>query len=361
LPTVALAFPAVEEALPDTVAAEPAMPAIGTTPQGPDVPEVAAIADTPLEGDPAPEHRSDAPRPTPTASASVQSPPVPAEAEPAPPPAARADDSVPREATKVETPRAASEKLPDPVVASGTKPAAAPAPTPQQAEPKSDRREAAAPDPVAVDQTTDAPTRSESRQATAAATATSTVAAAGEPRPASGLAAVSEAAAPEGPRADWRLTAPEPTQQSVRATVETPRALPPVAPQALAGQITLAVGRATTDRSVEIRLDPPELGRVQINLRPTETGLQATVLAERPETHDLLRRHADLLARDLGAAGFRDVSLDFAAGGQTAPGRDEARAAIVAANAAADVPPEAAVRPAPVRRDVVAGGLDIRL
>jgi hypothetical protein len=147
----------------------------------------------------------------------------------------------------------------------------------------------------------------------------------------------------------------------VRATVETPRALPPVAPQALAGQITLAVGRATTDRSVEIRLDPPELGRVQIHLRPTETGLQATVLAERPETHDLLRRHADLLARDLGAAGFRDVSLDFAAGGQSAPGRDEARAAIVAANAAANVPAEPAVRPAPARRDVVAGGPDIRL
>jgi hypothetical protein len=336
------------------------MPAIEATPQGPDVPEVATIADTPLEGDPEPEHRSDPPRPAPTAIASVQSPPAPAEAGPAPPPAARADDSVPREAPTIETPRAASEKLPDPVVASGTKPAAAPAPTPQQAEPNPDRREAAAPDAGPVDEIADAPRRSESvRHATA--TATSTVAAAAEPRPASGLAAVSEATAPEGQRADWRLTTPEPAPQSVRATVETPRALPPVAPQALAGQITLAVGRATTDRSVEIRLDPPELGRVQIHLRPTETGLQATVLAERPETHDLLRRHAELLARDLGAAGFRDVSLDFAAGGQTAPGRDEARAAIVAANAAADVPPEAAVQPAPARRDVVAGGLDIRL
>ena len=84
-------------------------------------------------------------------------------------------------------------------------------------------------------------------------------------------------------------------------------------------QITLAVGRAV-DRQVEIRLDPPELGRVHIQLTPTEQGLQAVVMAERPETHDLLRRHAEVLTKDLNAAGYDNVSLDFAAGG-----RDTAR------------------------------------
>jgi hypothetical protein len=153
---------------------------------------------------------------------------------------------------------------------------------------------------------------------------------------------------------DWRLTA-EPAVH--RPPAHAPQPFAPVAPQALADQITLAIGRAN-DRSVEIRLDPPELGRLQIQLNPTEAGLQVLVLAERPETHDLLRRHAELLARDLGGAGFRDVQLDFAAGGQAAPGgRDEARFA-----ASAEAVPSAPVAPdaPPPRRDI-AGGLDIRL
>ena len=48
------------------------------------------------------------------------------------------------------------------------------------------------------------------------------------------------------------------------------------------------------------------------------------MLADRPETGDLLRRHAAELARALGEAGYGEVSLDFAAGGE-AP-RDEAPA-----------------------------------
>jgi hypothetical protein len=156
--------------------------------------------------------------------------------------------------------------------------------------------------------------------------------------------------APQG--GGWRLSVEPATPP--RAAAEAP---PTVAPQALASQITLAIGQAK-DRSVEIRLDPPELGRLQIHLAPTDGGLQALVLAERPETHDLLRRHAELLARELGAAGFRDVQLDFAAGGQAAPGRDEARF-VSRADAAPAAAPEPTPTPPP--RRLVAGGLDIRL
>lgn len=91
----------------------------------------------------------------------------------------------------------------------------------------------------------------------------------------------------------------------------------PIAPQAVIGQVTVAVARSGgTARKVELRLDPPELGRVEIHLAPTERGaLHATVVAERAETHELLRRHGEVLARELGAAGYSDVTLSFSSGG----------------------------------------------
>ena len=132
-------------------------------------------------------------------------------------------------------------------------------------------------------------------------------------------------------------------------------------PQAIVGQVSVAIGRASSD-DIEIRLDPPELGRVQIHLTRHDGGIQAMVLSDRPETHDLLRRHAEALARELGSAGFDNVSLDFAAGGEARPGRDEARGldwmqAAPSGTAAATPEPTA---PRTAVRDL-AGGLDIRL
>lgn len=127
-----------------------------------------------------------------------------------------------------------------------------------------------------------------------------------------------------------------------------------VPPQHVSGQITLAIETATR-RSVEIRLDPPELGRVQIQLNPVEGGLQATVLAERPETQEFLRRHAEMLIRDLGEAGYSNVTLDFAAGGQASPREQEAPARMPSLGGASAEAPRAA----PQRS--LAGGLDIRL
>lgn len=156
-----------------------------------------------------------------------------------------------------------------------------------------------------------------------------------------------------GTGGSWRLD-PEPS-----APLATSGATVSVQAQAVAGQITLAIGRAT-DRVVEIRLDPPELGRVQIQLTTTEAGLQAVVMAERPETQDLLRRHAELLARELGAAGFRNVSLDFAAGGQSTPDRREAPAENQSLGVESAQLATAQLVTAPGRA-TLAGALDIRL
>ena len=122
----------------------------------------------------------------------------------------------------------------------------------------------------------------------------------------------------------------------------------------------MAIGRASDER-VEIRLDPPELGRVQIHLTRHDGAIQAVVLADRPETQDLLRRHAEVLARELGEAGYDNVSLDFGGGEaqarrDEAPGIDWAEAWPVQAAA-----PEAAPAVPRRLRRPAAGLLDIRL
>ncbi|WP_192931169.1 flagellar hook-length control protein FliK [Gemmobacter serpentinus] len=88
----------------------------------------------------------------------------------------------------------------------------------------------------------------------------------------------------------------------------------------LAGQIppparpdTMAVIAAEPDR-VEIRLDPQELGRVQITLETEGDSLRLMITVDRPETLDLLRRHADILAQSLQDSGFKGAQLDFSGG-----------------------------------------------
>ena len=67
------------------------------------------------------------------------------------------------------------------------------------------------------------------------------------------------------------------------------------------------------DRPVEITLSPEELGRVRLTLSgSTETGLTVHVQAERAETMDLLRRHANELAEQLMKLGYASVAFGFA-------------------------------------------------
>ena len=112
---------------------------------------------------------------------------------------------------------------------------------------------------------------------------------------------------------------------------------------------TIQLGR---DRErVEIRLDPPELGRIGIDLRLEDGGMTASVTAERAETLDLLRRHGDALQRELAAAGYERAALDFSDRRGEADARRGAAGAAPAgsaddANGAGD-PVEAPHRPGP--------------
>jgi flagellar hook-length control protein FliK len=140
--------------------------------------------------------------------------------------------------------------------------------------------------------------------------------AAATPAPGPAAAAPVElmAAAAEPARA-WHLSA-QPAEH-----VAGPSAHATVRPAVVAEQIASAIG-VSRDGQVELRLDPPELGRVQIQLIAGEDGTRAVITVERPETHDLLRRHAELLSRDLAEAGFGPMSLELSLGHE-APDRGE--------------------------------------
>lgn len=99
---------------------------------------------------------------------------------------------------------------------------------------------------------------------------------------------------------------PEPAPPSFHAPA-TERAPHPVQ------QVALAIF-GTVDGTVEVALDPAELGAVRLALEPSDGAMVVHLAAERPDTLDLMRRHADLLARDLRDLGYADVSFRFGSG-----------------------------------------------
>lgn len=99
----------------------------------------------------------------------------------------------------------------------------------------------------------------------------------------------------------------------------------PGSPQALSGadgmptgfqtqQIAEGIVTRASDR-IEIALTPDDLGRLHLSMTEKDGQLRVTMAAERPETLDLMRRTADLLAQDLRAAGYDDVVFTFEGGG----------------------------------------------
>ncbi len=86
----------------------------------------------------------------------------------------------------------------------------------------------------------------------------------------------------------------------------------------------------------EIRLDPPELGRIDVRLDVDRSGhVTSRLVVDRAETLDLLRRDAPELERALQQAGLKtsDNGLQFTLRDQAFAGRDDERAAPEAARA----------------------------
>lgn len=76
-------------------------------------------------------------------------------------------------------------------------------------------------------------------------------------------------------------------------------------------QLVQAAQKGSAPGVVDLTLEPPELGRIEIALEIGDKGIRATLIAERPWTGDLLRRHAEMLSQEFQDAGFADVDLDF--------------------------------------------------
>lgn len=81
-------------------------------------------------------------------------------------------------------------------------------------------------------------------------------------------------------------------------------------PERLAADVGVEIGRQFIAGRSEfaIRLDPPDLGRVDIRLAFDRGEVRAVVTTDNPATHDLLRRDAETLARMLTDSGFRTDS-----------------------------------------------------
>lgn len=72
------------------------------------------------------------------------------------------------------------------------------------------------------------------------------------------------------------------------------------------------------ERPVDLHLSPEELGRVRISMLMNDGVITMTVVAERSETLDLLRRHSEQLAQELRQIGFGTINFSF---GQNDGGR----------------------------------------
>ncbi|PHO05376.1 hypothetical protein CSC82_03070 [Rhodobacteraceae bacterium 4F10] len=75
-------------------------------------------------------------------------------------------------------------------------------------------------------------------------------------------------------------------------------------------QLAQAIQRGT-DGSVEIRLSPEELGDVKMRVVQSENAISITIQSERADTLELMRRHHQLLEKELLSMGFQEASFFF--------------------------------------------------
>lgn len=126
-------------------------------------------------------------------------------------------------------------------------------------------------------------------------------------------------AAPAKPAVDLtaQFATPAHAAHPAATSAATPHAAPasaaqPVPVNALAVEIA-AQARAGNSR-FEIRLDPPELGRIDVRLDVDRDGnVSSRLVIERADTYDLLRRDQSTLERALQQAGLKtsDNALEF--------------------------------------------------
>ncbi|MDW3223551.1 MAG: flagellar hook-length control protein FliK [Paracoccaceae bacterium] len=162
------------------------------------------------------------------------------------------------------------------------------------------------------------------------------------------LTAVGDAEAPVA--WDARASAPPATLAQTIARPDTP---------AMIGRQMAEILQRMPDRPVELMLNPEELGRVRMSISAGDAGITVSVLAERPETLDLMRRHIDQLAREFQALGYANINFAFNEGqsDQSAQGKESPPDG----NGSKHSVPDTAVEAVDPIRLVASSGVDLRL
>ncbi|MEL6648579.1 MAG: flagellar hook-length control protein FliK [Pseudomonadota bacterium] len=99
-----------------------------------------------------------------------------------------------------------------------------------------------------------------------------------------------------------------------------PTPMSPAQAQQITRQIAIAI-QNSANRTVELTLNPVELGRVRISLSSAEAGMVVSIQADRPETLDLMRRNAELLSLDFSDIGYDGATFSFEGSDQRDPTR----------------------------------------
>ncbi len=126
--------------------------------------------------------------------------------------------------------------------------------------------------------------------------------------------------------------------------------------RAIAAQMTTVI--SAKPGTVEVALNPEELGRVSITFSGRDDGAYLTIVAERPETLDLMRRHISVLAAEFQKLGYGDLSFDLGTPEDSQQDTQDAESGAGGTLTGTQDEPTPANQPRPIRPD---GGLDMRL
>jgi flagellar hook-length control protein FliK len=157
------------------------------------------------------------------------------------------------------------------------------------------------------------------------------------------------------------VTAWEPRAGATSATGSLAQTLARTETPAAIGRQMAEALQKLADRPVEVSLNPRELGRVRMSIAAAEAGITVSVVVERPETLDLMRRNIDQLAREFQSIGYENINFSFAQGQsgeqrQTETGFDDR--AVSTSIELEHVETTVAV---PQPKDIINIGLDLRL
>ncbi|WP_420861719.1 flagellar hook-length control protein FliK [Algirhabdus cladophorae] len=115
-----------------------------------------------------------------------------------------------------------------------------------------------------------------------------------------------------GVMADNDINAP----QTISSTPTVSMTKPAIA-ELVARQIAEGMRIAANPQTVQIELDPAELGRVRLNLTPADGAMALTVVTDRADTSELLRRNIEILAEEFRQLGYSELTFSFQHEGET--------------------------------------------